>query len=115
VAVRATAAARARSLRVGLDETDQRNEAHVSATARNSQEPEDSGAPHVSRQGPGLEPNRITDRVPDRPRTWVVQGWTVTDLDALSQMSIPDGETAVEIPDRMIPFFGQEGCDPRNG
>jgi hypothetical protein len=37
--------------------------------------------------------------------TWVVQGWTVTDSDALTQMSIPDGETAVEIPDRMIQFF----------
>jgi len=47
--------------------------------------------------------------------TWVVQGWTVTDLDALTQMSIPDGEAAVEIPDRMIKFFRQENSDTGNG
>lgn len=41
--------------------------------------------------------------------TWVVQGWTVTDADALAQMNIPDGETAVEIPDRMLQFFRAGG------
>jgi hypothetical protein len=43
--------------------------------------------------------------------SWVVQGWTVTDPDALAQMRIPDGETAVEIPDRMIPFLRDEDPD----
>jgi hypothetical protein len=47
--------------------------------------------------------------------SWVVQGWAVTDSDALGQMNIPAGETAVEIPDRMLQFFGQEGRDPGNG
>jgi hypothetical protein len=37
--------------------------------------------------------------------SWLVQGWVVTDSEALSQMNIPDGETAVEIPDRIIQFF----------
>ncbi|MGW6505548.1 hypothetical protein [Nonomuraea angiospora] len=37
--------------------------------------------------------------------SWVVQGWVVTDPDALQEMNIPDGETAVEIPDRLVPFF----------
>jgi hypothetical protein len=37
--------------------------------------------------------------------TWVVQGWVLTDPEALAQMDIPSGETAVEIPDRMIQFF----------
>lgn len=37
--------------------------------------------------------------------TWVVQGWTVTDPEALAQMRIPEGETCVEIPDRLVPFF----------
>jgi hypothetical protein len=46
--------------------------------------------------------------------TWIVQGWHVTDSEALSQMSIPPGETAVEIPDRMIQFFRQEGRDASN-
>jgi hypothetical protein len=46
--------------------------------------------------------------------TWVVQGWIVTDLDALARMNIPDGETAVEIPDRMIKFFSQEDRDTGN-
>lgn len=35
-----------------------------------------------------------------------MQGWNVTDPEALAQMDIPDGETAVEIPERMIQFFG---------
>jgi len=37
----------------------------------------------------------------------VVQGWAVTDPAALAAMSIPDGETCVEIPDRLIPLFRQ--------
>lgn len=47
--------------------------------------------------------------------TWVVQGWKLTDSGALAQMSIPDGEAAVEIPDRMIEFFRQEDRDAGNG
>jgi hypothetical protein len=43
--------------------------------------------------------------------SWVVQGWVVTDRDALAQMDIPEGETAVEIPDRMVPFFRQGDRD----
>lgn len=37
--------------------------------------------------------------------TWVIQGWIVTDPESLAQMSIPQGEAAVEIPDRMLQFF----------
>jgi len=37
--------------------------------------------------------------------SWVVQGWMVTDPEALAQMSIPEGETCVEIPDRMVQFL----------
>ena len=40
-------------------------------------------------------------------QSWVVQGWVVTDQDALAQMNIPDGETAVEIPDRIVHFFSR--------
>ncbi|MGH3778302.1 MAG: hypothetical protein ACRDRR_21605 [Pseudonocardiaceae bacterium] len=40
-------------------------------------------------------------------RSWVVQGWVVTDPDALAAMDIPEGETCVEIPARLIPFFQQ--------
>jgi hypothetical protein len=36
----------------------------------------------------------------------VVQGWALTDREALAEMEIPAGEAAVEIPDRMIQFFG---------
>lgn len=37
--------------------------------------------------------------------TWIVQGWAVEDNEALSQMDIPEGESSVEIPDRLIQFF----------
>ncbi len=39
--------------------------------------------------------------------TWIVQGWIVTDSEALDQLAIPDGETCVEIPDRLLRFFGE--------
>lgn len=41
--------------------------------------------------------------------TWLVQGWIVTDPAALAAMDIPEGETVVEIPDRMLQFFAREG------
>ena len=40
--------------------------------------------------------------------SWVVQGWVVSDPAVLAEMRIPEGETAVEIRDRMIQFFGRE-------
>lgn len=39
--------------------------------------------------------------------SWVVQGWVVTEPDALAAMDIPKGESCVEIPDRLVPFFRQ--------
>lgn len=47
--------------------------------------------------------------------SWVVQGWVVRDSEALAQMNIPDGEACVEIPDRMVPFFGQGDRGVDNG
>jgi hypothetical protein len=38
-------------------------------------------------------------------QSWLVQGWVVTDPDALAAMEIPEGESCVEIPDRLVPFF----------
>lgn len=37
----------------------------------------------------------------------MVQGWVVTDPAVLAEMAIPEGETVVEIPDRMLQFFGE--------
>ncbi|TLG17825.1 hypothetical protein FEK35_01335 [Nocardia cyriacigeorgica] len=39
---------------------------------------------------------------------WIVQGWIVTDPEILAQMDIPEGETCVEIPDRLVPYFFRE-------
>ncbi len=39
--------------------------------------------------------------------SWLVQGWVVNDSEALGQIDIPQGETVVEIPDRMLQFFTQ--------
>ena len=47
--------------------------------------------------------------------TWRGLVHVSTDPDALAQMNFPDGETAVEIPDRMIQFFRQEDRDTGNG
>jgi hypothetical protein len=57
----------------------------------------------------GKDPDSWPEGSPSLYRTdrdsWVVQGWVVTDPDALAQMRIPDGESCVEIPDRLVPFF----------
>jgi hypothetical protein len=37
--------------------------------------------------------------------SWLVQGWVVTDPEVLAAMDIPEGETCVEIPDRLVPLF----------
>ncbi|PZS28259.1 MAG: hypothetical protein DLM59_14990 [Pseudonocardiales bacterium] len=37
--------------------------------------------------------------------SWIVQGWVVTDAEALATLALPDGESAVETPDRMLQFF----------
>lgn len=57
----------------------------------------------------GKDPNSNPTGSPTVYRTdrgsWLVQGWVVADPDALAQMDIPEGETVVEIPDRMLQFF----------
>ncbi len=39
--------------------------------------------------------------------TWIIQGWAVTDPGVISEMKIPEGETAVEIPDRIVHYLTQ--------
>jgi hypothetical protein len=56
---------------------------------------------------PGSEPSGSPTLYHTDRQSWVVQGWAVTDPDALAAMDIPDGETCVEIPDRLIPFLQQ--------
>lgn len=63
----------------------------------------------------GKDPNSNPTNSPtvyrtDR-QTWVIQGWNVTDPEALAQMDIPEGETCVEIPDRIVPFLTGRGLD----
>ncbi len=40
--------------------------------------------------------------------TYVVQGWKVSDPQALAQMSVPDHETCLEIPRELVKFFPSE-------
>ena len=47
--------------------------------------------------------------------SWVVQGWTVTDPDALAVMNIPAGEYCVGIPDRLVQFFSKEDSGAQHG
>jgi hypothetical protein len=55
------------------------------------------------------DPDSVPDQSPTLYRTdrdsWLVQGWVVSDRGALAEMNIPEGETVVEIPDRLVPFF----------
>lgn len=54
---------------------------------------------------PGSEPSGSPTLYRTDRHSWLVQGWVVTDPVVLAEMDIPPGETCVEIPDRLIPFF----------
>ncbi len=41
----------------------------------------------------------------DETDNYVLQGWKVTDTARLGQMDIPDHETVIEFPRRMMQFF----------
>ena len=62
------------------------------------------GTDHVAK-----DPDWVPDGSPALYRTdrksWIVQGWAVTDPAALAALNLPEGETCVEIPDRLIPYF----------
>ena len=47
--------------------------------------------------------------------TWIAQGWVIRDPEVLAQMNIPEGESAVEIPDRIVHFFKQGDRGVSNG
>jgi hypothetical protein len=90
------------------------NDAHKSATFRNCQDKETTMRLTFIGKDPDSNPTGSPTVYRTDRETWVVQGWMVTDPDATAQMNIPDGETAVEIPDRMIKFFRQEDRDTGN-
>jgi hypothetical protein len=41
----------------------------------------------------------------DATGNYILQSWKVTDPERLSQMQIPDHETVIEFPTRMMQFF----------
>lgn len=41
----------------------------------------------------------------DETGNYILQGWRVTDAERLAQMNIPDHETVIEFPRRMMRFF----------
>ncbi|WP_189171303.1 hypothetical protein [Pilimelia anulata] len=61
----------------------------------------------------GKDPGSGNDNCPALYRTdrdsYIVQGWRVTDPAALAELAIPDHETCVEIPARMLPLFRPVG------
>ncbi|MFE4829699.1 hypothetical protein [Streptomyces sp. NPDC056672] len=62
----------------------------------------------------GGSPAVYLDDVKDN---YLVQGWKVLDKEHLAQMDIPEHETVVEIPRRMVQLFlevkGDDGADVR--
>jgi hypothetical protein len=58
---------------------------------------------------PGSEPSGSPTLYRTDRGTWVVQGWVMDDPEALAAMRIPGGESCVEIPDRLVPFFREVG------
>lgn len=46
--------------------------------------------------------------------TYVIQGWKVTDSEALSQMRIPGHETCIEVPKDLMRYLPREGHEADN-
>ncbi len=46
--------------------------------------------------------------------SWIIQGFVVDDPEALATLNLPEGETAVEIPDRMLQFLQRQEDDGAN-
>jgi len=46
--------------------------------------------------------------------TYVIQGWRVTDSEALAQMTIPDHETCIEVPKGLMRYLPGEGHGDHN-
>ena len=91
------------------------NDANKNATFRNCEDMETAMRLTFIGKDPDSNPTGSPTVYRTDRETWVVQGWMVTDPDAVAQMNIPGGEAAVEIPDRMIQFFRQEDRDTGNG
>jgi hypothetical protein len=58
----------------------------------------------------GKDPDSMNGQSPtlyfDEERdTYVFQSWKVTDPERLAQMNVPDHETVIEFPRRMMQFF----------
>ena len=58
----------------------------------------------------GKDPNSENGQSPtvyydDATGNYILQGWKVLDADRLAQMSIPEHETVIEFPSRMMRFF----------
>ncbi|MEE1781468.1 hypothetical protein PUR71_00705 [Streptomyces sp. SP17BM10] len=50
----------------------------------------------------------------DATGNYIIQGWKVPDAERLSQMDIPEHETVIEFPRRMMRFFPEvNGHEPR--
>jgi hypothetical protein len=64
----------------------------------------------------GKDPDSPVDGSPTIFETdtgFLVQGWVVTDPEALAQLGdLPEGETIVEIPRRMLQFFPDVTGEP---
>lgn len=58
---------------------------------------------------PASQPNQSPTLWRTDRESWLVQGWVVSDPEALARMDIPEGETVCEIPDRLVLFFELEG------
>ncbi|MFJ5231036.1 hypothetical protein ACIQBJ_14215 [Kitasatospora sp. NPDC088391] len=58
----------------------------------------------------GQDPNSPEGKSPtvyldEETGNYVLQGWKVLDPEKLAQMDIPDHETVIEFPQRMMQFF----------
>jgi hypothetical protein len=58
--------------------------------------------------GQGQYPERLATLYETDRETYLVQGYVVTDPEALSQMRIPAGETVVEVPKRLMKYLPEE-------
>jgi len=75
----------------------------------------------VALQFLGKDPDSSQDQSPtlyldDETGHYIIQGWKVTDAERLAQLNVPEHETVIEFPRRMMQFFLEVkgGAEPKD-
>lgn len=66
---------------------------------------------HLTFLGKDSQPNQSPTLYATDRDTYVVQGWIVTDPDIINRLAVPDTDTIVEVPAKLLTHLAKGGLD----